>query len=104
LNLTKGQVIRRDGPWIGKYDALILVTASPATVLTRITKDVNKDRALFPDGLSDAEKLHMLEAYQQQTEELFGELSKHYSLPSLVIRNDGSLQDGVAQFVAFKGR
>lgn len=99
LNLTKGKVIRRDGDWIARYDALILIKARPATILARIRQDAAKDRALFPAGMSDREKVVMLEEYQAETEQLFRELSARYGLPSLIIQNDSSLSDGVAAFI-----
>jgi len=50
LNLTNGIVRRRDGPWIGDYDALILVKARPDTILSRIMADSDKDRARNGSG------------------------------------------------------
>lgn len=102
LNLTHGNIIRRDGDWIAEYDALVLVKADPAIILSRILKDTDKDRALFPTGTNTDQKLATLNSYQQQTEELFQELSRRYNLPSLVIENNSDLADGVSVFINSK--
>lgn len=98
LNLTNGKVIRRDGSWIAKYDALVLVKAQPVTLLSRIVADSGKDRALFTLGMDEAEKIKTLIEYQDETEKLFSELSKNYELPSLVIENDRELDYTVEAF------
>jgi len=100
LNLTNGNIIRRDGKWIASYDALVLVKAKPATILARVLKDTDKDRALFPEGKNDYQKLELLEHYQNETENLFRELSAKYKLPSLVIENDTKIADGVTTFIS----
>jgi adenylate kinase len=100
MNLTHGKVIRRDGPWIGDYDALMLVTADPTVILERVTQDVARDRALFPEGLSPAEKLAMVTDYQNQTKQLFGVLAARFGLPSAVIVND-TLDQAVTDCTAF---
>ena len=98
MNLTNGNIMRRDGEWIASYDALVLVKADPSTVLARVQK-ADKDRALFPPDISDSQKLNMLDAYQQQTESLFYSLSKHYNLPTLTIQNDGDLAAAADAFI-----
>jgi adenylate kinase len=99
MNLTHGNVVRRDGDWIAKYDAMILVKAKPAVILSRVLQDAGKDRALFPAGISESEKLAMLDDYQRQTEKLFVALCREYDLPSLIIENDASIAEGVQMFV-----
>lgn len=99
LNLTKGAIIRRDGDWIRKYDAIVLIKAQPAIILKRVKNDASKDRALFPDGANDDEKLSLLDIYQQETEKLFNELAALYNLPSLIINNDASIEAGADAFV-----
>ncbi len=102
LNLTNGTVIRRDGPWIGRYDALVLVKAEPGTILQRVTQGTARYRALFPDGIDDNKKLAIISEYQQRTEALFHELAREYALPSRVLFNDGPEVDrAVAEFVFF---
>jgi adenylate kinase len=100
MNLTHGKIIRRDGDWIAKYDAMILVKADPAVILSRILQDTDKDRALFPAGLNNSEKLAMLDNYQRETEELFHELCQKYNVPGLVIENNASLVEGVRTYLS----
>lgn len=100
LNLTNGKVIRRDGPWIATYDAIILVKADPGIILTRITADP-KERALFSPRISDEQKLAIITDYQNQTEHLFNELAKRFNLPSCVLDNNGDIAQAAEDFVRF---
>jgi len=100
MNLTHGQVIRRDGPWIADYDALMLVTADPAVILERVTQDASRDRALFPENISYTEKMTMLSDYQEQTKQLFGVLAAQFGLPSVVIVND-DLDQAITDCITF---
>jgi adenylate kinase len=104
LNLTHGKVIRRDGPWIGTYDALVLIKAQPATLLKRIEADVVKDRAMFEPDMSEAAKLALITRYQAETETLFAHLCDTYKLPSLLVNNDIAIEDSVQTFISFTKR
>ena len=102
MNLTNGKIIRRDGPWIGKYDALIMVKANPETILSRIEND-SKQRALFPSDINHNEKLLMIDTYQQRTESLCQELGQEYSIPSYIITNN-NLDKATSEFIAIHTR
>jgi adenylate kinase len=103
LNLTNGKIIHRDGPWIQKYDALVLVKASAQTIFDRISRD-EKDRALFAKGQDNEAKIVTLAAYQDLTERLFNELASRYCLPSCILNNNDSLDKAVDAFSAFDGQ
>lgn len=101
LNLTNGQIIRRDGPWIRHYDALVLVKADTETVFSRIEQDGERDRALFPVAMNQTDKRELLHRYQHETEQLFHELANKYKQPALVIDNSGDVASSVQQFEQF---
>jgi adenylate kinase len=102
MNLTNGRMIRRDGPWIGKYDVLLMVKANPETILSRIEND-SKQRALFPPNIDRNEKLSMIDAYQQRTESLCRELEQTFSISTYVLTND-NLETAVSDFIAIDER
>ncbi|HEX8226997.1 MAG TPA: ATP-binding protein [Candidatus Saccharimonadales bacterium] len=99
MNLTNGNIVRRDGDWIARYDVLVLVHAEPSITLSRIEQDIGKDRALFPSNINNRQKLELLQKYQQETEKLFNVLTDKYNLPSLVIDNSGSIAQSVNAFI-----
>lgn len=99
LNLTNGRIIRRDGPWIQDYDALVMVKADPAVIFDRLEHDT-KDRMLFTLDFGSAAKLTLLTEYQGQTEEIVNRLAKKYQIPTKVIVNH-DLEKAVAEFIAF---
>jgi len=99
LNLTRGKVIRRDGPWIGDYDALVMIKSNPAVIFDRLEHDT-KDRALFTLDFGNEAKLTLLTEYQAQTEKIVKHLSQKYELPLKIIENH-DLDKATAEFVAF---
>jgi adenylate kinase len=101
LNLTNGKTIRRDGDWIKQYDALVLITAKPTTILARIQHDANKNRVLFPANLSQQQKLSMLTEYQATTELVFREVCTKYQLCHIIIHNDDSPDKAAIKFIDF---
>jgi len=98
MNLTNGKIIRRDGSWIGEYDALIMVKADPETILYRVEND-SKQRALFPSDINRNEKLLMIDTYQQRTESLCQDLGQEYSIPTYIITNN-NLEKATSEFIA----
>lgn len=102
LHLIHGKVFHRDGPWIAKFDALVLVTAPVDQMLQRILADENRDRVLFEPGTDEVTKRAILVDYKAQTSTLFHELVTKYSLPSTEIENaTDHLDDAVNAFIAF---
>ncbi len=103
LNLIRGKVnvITRDA--IKKFDALVLISSPIEQVWTRIYKDeINRDRALFPEGLSEEESFQMLVKYQEETKQEFQRLSKLHQKKSIEIVNlDGELESSITQLVDF---
>lgn len=102
LNLTNGKVISRDGPWMAKYDALVLIKAQPTTLLKRIESDIDKDRAMFSPDMSQEEKLKMIASYQAETEQLFTDVRDKFALSSLIIDNNSTVEDSVRHFIDFR--
>jgi adenylate kinase len=100
LNLTGGKVIRRDGPWIAHYDALVLIKAAPATIISRIVADP-KERALFSANTTDEQKVAIIDDYQEKTERLFNELAIQFKLPYCVLDNDTDLKQAAEDFIRF---
>lgn len=99
LNLTNGEIIRRDGPWIGKYDALVMIKANPSVIFSRLEHDA-KDRALFSLDFGNEAKLTLLTEYQAQTEKIVRSIGEQYQIPVKVILNH-DLTTAVAAFIAF---
>lgn len=98
-NLTNGKLIPRYGDWIADYDILVLVKARPEVILERVEDDT-KDRALFPAGATNADKLRLLDDLQEQTEARFYKLAEQYHLPTLVLDNSDNLSKTVDAFIA----
>lgn len=79
---------------------MILVKASPTTILSRIATDP-KERALFSADTTGEHKVAIIDDYQKQTEQLFNELAAQFKLPSCVLNNDGDLMQAVEDFIRF---
>lgn len=102
LHLIHGKALRRDGPWIAKYDAMVLVTAPIDQMLQRILDDSNRDRVLFEQDTDEATKRAILVDYKAQTATLFYDLATKYGLPTIEIENSADHQDeAVNAFLAF---
>ena len=103
LNLIRGNVnvITRDA--IKKFDILVLISAPTEQVWTRIHKDETKrDRALFPENLSQEESFKMLKSYQEETRQEFLKLAKIHDKKSIEIINpDGGLESSIEELVDF---
>jgi len=97
--LVEGKARPRDGPWVGRQDGIVLLKAGPETILHRLSLDA-RDRDLFPEGSSDAEKLAILEHYQTQTEAHFNELVAQYHLPHEIIMIE-QLDAAITELEAF---
>ena len=88
LYIRKGEVHQSTEDWIGNFDAVVLVYADPDTSWKRIRADHKKrDRALFPEGLSDVEAKAMYADYIQQTIAEFERIAADHQLPHLFLDN-----------------
>ena len=105
LNLVEGRIYSSvGGNWLSAFAALVLLWAEPQTILERLTKTPNRDRRLFPKGLSRQRTLECLEDYTARTRLEFYRLANDFSLPHIIIRNEnGQLDFAVEQFIAFHG-
>jgi len=103
LNLIRGRVFDRTGPWLKKFDALVLVEADVDDILKRIKKEATeKDRALFPEGCSEKECRQILTRYWRLTKETFESLARKYGKPFKIITNpDDNLRQAVNIFLKF---
>jgi len=102
MNLIGGKIYPRVGPWIGLQDAMVLIKASPMTILKRLNADKTRgDRDLFPAGFNEHHELAVIEDHQQEMEKLFRQQAEHYHLPNKVIAIEdlGAAADELEQFV-----
>jgi adenylate kinase len=88
LYIRKGEVHQSTEDWIGDFDAVVLVYADPETSWKRIRADHKKrDRALFPEGLSDPEAKTMYADYIERTIAEFERIAAYHRLPNLFLDN-----------------
>ena len=107
LNLINGNKYKVVGSWISSVDALILVEANAQDVIKRILKDSGRDRALFDDEVSQTKESVSLniDRYMRDTRNEFNNLSKEYSLPNIVIKNeDGKINLAIKSFLEFHNK
>lgn len=99
FHYKRGEVVDSTGDWMGNLDGIFVVVASPEEILGRIEKDKER-RDLFPEDLSQQQKLDTVEDYLQQTEEKAREISERFGIPCLVIINsEGNLDSSIRQLL-----
>lgn len=101
MNLIEGRIYPRVGSWIGLQDAMVMIKATPQTILKRLLMDKTRNRDLFPAGLNEQHELAVIEDHQQQMELLFHQQAALYHLPSEVIAIEAleHAADELEQFV-----
>lgn len=99
LYLAKGKIVHRDGPWVGGYDALVMIKAAPAAIFSRLEHGA-RDPELFTLDFGNEAKLTLLADYQEQTEIIVKSLAQKYGLPMKIIENQ-DLDTAVSEFIAF---
>jgi adenylate kinase len=97
LNFTGAASRRAVGPWICRFDSLIVLEAQPVEILRRIRADTWRvDR--YPHRQDGEELKDIAEALALTRAEAFA-MSETYGLPLLVIENSGELEDAVSHFL-----
>jgi len=97
LNFTGDASRRVVGPWIRRFDVLIVLEAQPVEILRRIRADPSRvDR--YPRGGDGEELKNIAEALTLTRTEAFA-LSERYDLPLLVIQNSREPEDAVNDFL-----
>ena len=101
LSLVRGKIDQVTGPWIGKFDALALISAPIEDIWRRIEADASmRDRALFPPDTNTSEQKEILANYDVQMHKEFDQLANTYSKPRIEITNhEGKLEDAIEKFV-----
>lgn len=101
LNLVEGVLSPPvTGEWIQKFDVLLLLDASPETVLQRIQNE-SRDRALFPRDTS-VKKMHSIyENYIQAYRNEFQRVVDLWHLPSKILDAEKSTDEIAQDFIAF---
>ena len=102
LSLVRGKVTHQGGKeWLRRFDVAAIIMAPVGEILERISADERvRDRALFPEGLSESGKLDMLIKYQEATYTDFRTLAWKYDLYSIEIFNGaGDLEKTVSKLV-----
>ena len=105
LNIKEDSIVGATGDWIGLMDALLVVTASSDEVLHRIELDQlssGRTRPIFKDGVDMAQKLSLIDSYQEKTLQTARILAQRYCLPLVEIKNsDGKIDEAISQFINF---
>ena len=102
--LVRGEIIHVVRDWLSRFDGIVLMTARPDVIMSRISQD-DRDRALFPDNTSDEQALQILKDYQLKEHVAFLELGEQFGIPKVLIDNSESNADNnVYQFLDFDAR
>jgi adenylate kinase len=105
LNIKEDSIVKATGDWIGLMDALLVVTASNDEVLRRIELDQlssGRSRPIFKENAGTAQKLSLIDSYQEKTLEEARTLAQKYCLPLIEIKNnDGKIEEAINQFINF---
>ena len=103
LNILHGRLTDRRGDWYGKLDGIVLVTTDPETIYQRVEADHGiRDRALFPEGLSDKEKREVLYRYVEKTRLAYEEVLVTYGIKGCVIENtENAAHESAKELVRF---
>lgn len=100
LNIVNGKIKRVSEDWIQKFDAIILLDISAETALKRIANE-NRDRALFPEGMSKEEEIKMYSEYIEATRKDFQDIVSVRNIPHLIIDGEKELDEKVEDFGRF---
>lgn len=100
LNLVRGEIKMVTGPWLQDFDAMFLLKVSPETILKRMGAD-ERDRALFPSGLSKEQEFAMLADYIQQYDQEFERLRTEYRIPTKVLDGEKLPEEIAQEFLEF---
>lgn len=101
LRIIEGEISDAIDDWISLFDGLFLIIAEPKMILKRLENDflVNgRNRNIFPQNISNENKLHLLNKYQAITLKKIKELSKKFNIPFFVIQNN-LLEKALSKFI-----
>lgn len=105
LNIKEDSIVGATGDWIGLMDALFVVTAGSDEILHRIEVDQlnsGRTRPIFKGNTDAAQKLILIDSYQEKTLEVTRVLAQKYCLPFAEIKNDdGKIEEAINQFISF---
>ena len=106
LSLNRGKINATVGDWINNFDAIILLSAPIESIWQRITADKEKrDRALFPEGISEETMKELLREHEKVTQTEFEKILKASKKPGIeIINEDGKQDTTVDKLVEFIGR
>ena len=104
--LVRGEIIDITREWLARFDGIVLITAKPEIILSRINKDAHdRDRALFKEGTTEEGALKTLKDYQLKEHVSFLDLADKYGIPSLVVDNsDNLVANTVFDFLQFDAK
>jgi adenylate kinase len=100
LNLVRGEIKSVTSPLVKKFDALLLLKVSPETVLARTSNDV-RDRALFPQGLTESQEFAMLADYVEKYNEEFEAVCQRYGVKGKVLNGEAAPEQVAQEFLEF---
>lgn len=97
LNIINGEITETTNQhWVDRLNGVILVACNPDIVMKRIATD-KRDRALFAQDEKDADSVYR--EYIIAMKKRFDAISKN--VPHTVVTNEASLEESVADFMAF---
>lgn len=88
LNLKRGKTEHVTGPWLKKFDALVLISTPASTIVDRVRDSERfRHRALYREGTPANQQLSLLQEYIKATEKAFFSLAQQFHLPHIKIEN-----------------
>lgn len=104
LNYEQGRVIDLPDEWMASIDAMFVISASPATILKRITADqINNDRHrnLLPINTTREQKIKIINQFLSVTVNKAIKISKKYKIPYFIIDNNIGQSHAVENFLKY---
>lgn len=101
INIIEGSIADCTGDWMGKFDALFVITANYQAVFDRICQDEElskRNRSLFPKGADTNFKKKLITQYLEATDILARKLSKKHRVPYFRLENNQQAIDTAQEF------
>ena len=98
--MVNENVMNSMNDWAKNIHTFVLLTAPVKTLMNRISSDSGRDRALFPEGLSEEDKIQLLDKFQRHLICQSEELAKVLNKPFLRLENI-NLDQSVKEFTQF---
>lgn len=102
VNIRKGKAQEWIGDWFRFFDGAVLVEATSSEILTRMEKDSERDRDIFPFRVAQNQKPGFIALFLKESEYVFKKYTDKHGIPCIIVKNNqGKIYKSSAKITSF---